>query len=117
MLVERAQEIKKSFPQVEFLASDVDTYLKRSAGPKHYIVFLDPPRQGTSSLVMESLAAARPEQILYLSCHPVSLSRDLSVFFKAAEKVGAKYHIARVQPFEMFPHTDHVETLVELRVD
>ena len=117
LLVERAQEFKKSFPQVEFLASDVDTYLKRSTRQKYDLVFLDPPRQGTSSLVMESLASARPEQILYLSCHPVSLSRDLSVFFKAAEKVGAKYQIVRVQPFEMFPHTDHVETLVELRVD
>ena len=117
LLVARAQKRKETFPSVQFLASDVEAYLKRSAVQKYDLVFLDPPRQGTSPYVMESLAASKPSQILYLSCHPVSLVRDLSVFLKACEKQAVKYQIARVQPFEMFPHTDHVETLVELRVD
>ncbi len=117
LLVARAQKKKALFPLIQFIASDVEAYLKTSDIQKHDLVFLDPPRQGTTADVMESLAAARPSQILYLSCHPVSLARDLSVFLKASEKYGVKYRIHRVQPFEMFPHTDHVETLVELRVD
>ncbi len=117
LLVQRAQIMKQRFPSVQFLAADVEAFLKRSAVQKHDLVFLDPPRQGTTAYVMEALASARPSQILYLSCHPVSLTRDLSVFLKASENQGTKYRITRVQPFEMFPHTDHVETLIELRVD
>ncbi len=117
LLVKRAQKMKQSFPLVQFLAADVEAYLKKSAVQKHDLVFLDPPRQGTTAYVMEALAVAKPSKILYLSCHPVSLARDLSIFLKSCEKQGAKYRITRVQPFEMFPHTDHVETLIELRVD
>ncbi len=120
-LVDRAQKLSTSFPRVKFLTSDVEAFFKLSSPQKHDLVFLDPPRQGTTSFVMESLAKMRPRQILYLSCHPVSLARDLSYFFKALEnysdKLVPKYQITRVQPFEMFPQTDHVETLVELRVD
>ena len=116
-LVERTQELRTAFPQVQFLASDVETFLRSSSIKKHDLVFLDPPRQGTTAFVMEALAFAQPRQILYLSCHPVSLGRDLSYFLKAAEQTKTKYKITRVQPFEMFPQTDHVETLVELRVD
>jgi 23S rRNA (uracil1939-C5)-methyltransferase len=117
-LVERALVHKKDFPQVHYLASDVEKYVQKSFSnglPKPPdLVFLDPPRQGTTAIVMESLAMVHPQQILYLSCHPVSLARDLSYFLKAAERASLKYRLSRVQPFEMFPQTDHVETLVEL---
>ncbi len=120
-LVDRAQKLSSSFPRVKFLTSDVEAFFKPSSLQKYDLVFLDPPRQGSTAFVMESLAKMRPRQILYLSCHPVSLARDLSYFLKALEnssdKVVPKYQITRVQPFEMFPQTDHVEILVELRVD
>jgi 23S rRNA (uracil1939-C5)-methyltransferase len=66
---------------------------------------------------MHALLEARPRKIIYISCHPVSLARDLQWFFAHAQKTGIKAQLTRVQAFEMFPQTDHVETVVELRVD
>lgn len=103
--------------RVEFQVSDVEKYvLKSKIGPND-LVFLDPPRAGTSQIIMEKLAAARPKKIIYISCHPVSLARDLKWFFAATTAQGVHYKLARVQAFEMFPQTDHVETIAELRVD
>ncbi len=69
------------------------------------VVLLDPPRAGAPGLLQE-LALGRPRAIVYLSCDPVSLARDL------AGVPG--YRIDLVQPWEMFPGTEHVETLVVL---
>jgi 23S rRNA (uracil1939-C5)-methyltransferase len=115
-LVGRAAENKKTFPKVQFINSDVESFLKRWPVTKHELVFMDPPRQGANPFIMKSLAAAGVPHILYLSCHPVSLARDLSDFMKAAKKSRKSYKITQVQPFEMFPHTDHVETLVSINL-
>jgi 23S rRNA (uracil1939-C5)-methyltransferase len=84
---------------------------------KNDLVVLDPPRAGASEEIMRALAAAQPRKIIYISCHPVSLARDLKWFFDWAQKLGLKASLDRVQAFEMFPQTDHVETIAELRVD
>lgn len=104
---------------VHFVHSDVEKYLLS----KHDIqstdlVILDPPRAGCSKEVMNALALAEPQKIIYISCHPVSLARDLKWFFEACERLGkTKLRLRRVQGFEMFPQTDHVETIAELGVD
>jgi 23S rRNA (uracil1939-C5)-methyltransferase len=116
-LVERAYLKKKDFPKVQFFMSDVETFLRRWPVDQHDFIYLDPPRQGSTPFTMQSIASAGVPHIVYLSCHPVSLARDLSVFMKAAEQAGKSYTITLVQPFEMFPHTDHVETLVEIKLD
>lgn len=115
-LVEKAQIQKKDFPKVQFINSDVENFLKRAPVQQQELVFLDPPRQGSTAFSMKSLASAGVPQILYLSCHPVSLARDLSVFMAAAKQSQKTYKITKVQPFEMFPQTDHVETLVSLEL-
>ncbi len=103
--------------RIEFHVSDVEKFvLNTKIGPSD-LVLLDPPRAGTSQIIMEKLAAARPKKIIYISCHPVSLARDLKWFFAEANAQGVRYKLARVQAFEMFPQTDHVETIAELRVD
>ncbi len=76
----------------------------RSAG----IVFLDPPRKGSDEATLAAIAAAAVPQIWYLSCNPATLARDLRFL------AGRGYRIGLVQPFDMFPQTGHVETLVTL---
>jgi tRNA/tmRNA/rRNA uracil-C5-methylase (TrmA/RlmC/RlmD family) len=69
------------------------------------VAVLDPPRAGAPGL-LPRLALTRPRVVLYLSCDPVSLARDLAAL--------RGYRIACVRTFDMFPGTEHVETLVEL---
>jgi 23S rRNA (uracil1939-C5)-methyltransferase len=72
------------------------------------IVFLDPPRKGSDEATLAALADAGVPQIWYLSCNPATLARDLRYL------AGRRYAIGIVQPFDMFPQTGHVETLVTL---
>jgi 23S rRNA (uracil1939-C5)-methyltransferase len=74
--------------------------------PSHGLVTLDPPRGGAPVLA-ERLAAAGPERVIYVSCDPATLARD------AARLAAGGYRIRRVQPFDLFPRTAHVETVVE----
>jgi 23S rRNA (uracil1939-C5)-methyltransferase len=69
------------------------------------VALLDPPRAGAPG-VLAKVALTRPRAILYLSCDPVSLARDLS------ELRG--YRVEAVQPYDMFPGTEHVESLALL---
>jgi 23S rRNA (uracil1939-C5)-methyltransferase len=70
------------------------------------IVFLDPPRKGSDETTLGAVAAAKPPNVWYLSCDPATLARDLKFL------VAKGYTIGVVQPFDMFPQTGHVETLV-----
>ncbi|HEX3368679.1 MAG TPA: 23S rRNA (uracil(1939)-C(5))-methyltransferase RlmD [Candidatus Cybelea sp.] len=71
-------------------------------------VFLDPPRKGSEEAVLSAIAEARVGKVWYLSCDAATLARDLK--FLAAKG----YRLDDVQPFDMFPQTGHVETLVRL---
>jgi len=69
------------------------------------VALLDPPRAGAPGL-LPTLALTRPRAVLYLSCEPTTLARDLATLLPRG------YRVTRVQPYDMFPDTDHVETLV-----
>lgn len=69
------------------------------------IVFLDPPRKGSDPVTLEAIAAARVSRVLYLSCDPATLARDLRLL------AANGYGLRSVQPFDMFPQTGHVEAL------
>ena len=71
-------------------------------------VFLDPPRIGAQVSVLEEINKLNPYKLVYLSCNPKTLARDLKVL------TGYGFNIESVTPFDMFPHTSHVETLVVL---
>lgn len=116
-LVERARSLNQD-SRLSYYVSDVESFLRKTAliGNQDLVV-LDPPRAGASEYIMRSLAAARPQKIIYISCHPVSLARDLKWFFDEAHKLGHRASLEKMQAFEMFPQTDHVETIAELRVD
>jgi len=72
------------------------------------IVFLDPPRKGSDEATLDAISNARVKNIWYLSCNPATLARDLAYLKTKGYALGV------VQPFDMFPQTGHVETLVTL---
>ena len=72
------------------------------------IVVLDPPRKGCDSAVLNALRAAMPDQIIYVSCNPSTLARDINLLLD-------KYEPTSITPYDMFPNTKHVETLVCLK--
>lgn len=80
----------------------------RDALKNAQIVFLDPPRKGSDEKTLGAVAAAKAPNVWYLSCDPATLARDLKFL------VAKGYTIGVVQPFDMFPQTGHVETLVTL---
>lgn len=80
----------------------------RTALREAEIVFLDPPRKGSDEATLAAIADARVPAIWYLSCNPATLARDLRYL------AAREYEIGLVQPFDMFPQTGHVETLVTL---
>ena len=116
-LVKRGQELTPT-SQIQFVESDVEKWLKGSKIGPHDLVILDPPRAGCSEATMKSLAQNPPKKIIYISCHPVSLARDLKWLADWSVQLGQPaLRLKRVQAFEMFPQTDHVETIAELEVD
>lgn len=72
------------------------------------IVVVDPPRDGCSQKVIEGVVSLKPKKIIYVSCNPSTLARDLSRF----RELG--YHTRSSRPFDMFPQTYHIESVTEL---
>ena len=95
-----------------FVAGRVEQRLReeplRTALRAAPVTFLDPPRKGCEEATLGAIAQARVPHVWYLSCDPATLARDLK--FLAAKG----YRLETVQPFDMFPQTGHVETLVLL---
>ena len=73
------------------------------------LVLLDPPRAGLDPRAMEGLLKAAPAQIVYVSCDPATLARDLR------KMIDSGYHLESITPFDMFPQTFHVETITVLK--
>ncbi|MGH7951453.1 MAG: class I SAM-dependent RNA methyltransferase, partial [Limisphaerales bacterium] len=82
----------------------------RSLHQNEITVLLDPPRKGCSPETLNLLRETRPVQIIYVSCHPATMARDLNIL--CADGV---FELARVQPLDMFPQTQHVECVAGLR--
>jgi 23S rRNA (uracil1939-C5)-methyltransferase len=98
----------------EFHAADdrrgFPAFLNRRERGSVELVLLDPPRGGVHARTLDAVLRLAPPRLLYVSCNPASLARDLAILTRAP---GA-YRVLRVQPFDLFPHTPHIETLVEL---
>lgn len=88
-------------------AGDAAAQLRRE-GVRPTIVVLDPPRKGCSPAVIDTVAEMEPERVVYVSCDPATLARDLKRFAEKGYKTEA------VQPVDMFPRTPHVETVAVL---
>jgi tRNA/tmRNA/rRNA uracil-C5-methylase (TrmA/RlmC/RlmD family) len=97
----------------EFISSTVEEVLPtlmQKFSPEKTSVILDPPRKGCLPETLRLLRETRPAQIIYVSCHPATMARDLNIL--CADGV---FELARVQPLDMFPQTQHVECVADLR--
>ena len=90
---------------VTFICGDAGEVMERMAseGNTADVVFMDPPRSGSSESFMDSVAVLHPAKVVYISCGPESLARDLEYF----KTIG--YRTKNITPVDMFPHTEHVE--------
>ena len=92
---------------VAFNKGDAGEFLRERAknGTFYDVVFMDPARAGADRKFLNALTKIKPKKIVYISCNPATLARDLKSLIK-------DYDIKEIQPFDMFPHTRHVETIV-----
>lgn len=92
---------------IEFHKADAGEFMVAMAarGQKMDVVFMDPPRAGSDEKFLSSVVKLGPDKLVYISCNPVTLERDLKYLVKH------KYEVKKIQPVEMFPFTEHVETV------
>ena len=95
---------------IRFYCADAGEFMVEMAqnGEKADVVFMDPPRAGSDLPFLTSLVKLAPEKIIYISCNPETQARDLAYLAKHG------YKVRKIQPVDMFPHTAHVETVVQL---
>ncbi|HZF01072.1 MAG TPA: class I SAM-dependent RNA methyltransferase [Methylomirabilota bacterium] len=91
-------------------AEEVLPELLKKNSPEKTAVILDPPRKGCWPKTLNLLRETKPSQIIYVSCHPATMARDLNIL--CADGV---FELMRVQPLDMFPQTQHVECVADLR--
>ncbi|MEK6693168.1 MAG: 23S rRNA (uracil(1939)-C(5))-methyltransferase RlmD [Nitrospirota bacterium] len=95
---------------IEFICDDVRKGLKGLIEKKEKgnLIVLDPPRAGATKKIIDRVIALSPEKILYVSCNPTTLARDLGWLREGG------YQLNRLQPIDMFPHTYHIEAIAEM---
>jgi len=92
---------------VDFTCSDAETFINIIDGDVD-VAIVNPPRKGCVPSFLEGLGRLHPERIVYISCNPATLARDLAILARY------DYNIEAIQPFDMFPQTAHVECIVKL---
>jgi len=97
----------------EFVSAMVEAVLPellKRFSPQATTVLLDPPRKGCWPQTLQLLCETKPAQVIYVSCHPATMARDLNILCG-----NGVFELARVQPLDMFPQTQHVECVADLR--
>lgn len=113
-IVEQAVEDAKKnarenrIDNAEFLCADAAeaASMLKNRGERPDVVIIDPPRKGCDASLIETIAGMEPQRVVYVSCDPATLARDLKLFFQKG------YEPQQVTPVDMFPRTNHVETVV-----
>lgn len=111
--IENARENSKvnNINNAEFIVGKSEEEIPKliSKGIIPDVVVVDPPRKGCEKTLIESICKSNPKKVVYVSCDPGTLARDLAIFHELG------YKTEEVQPVDMFPQTRHVETVVGLR--
>ena len=98
--------VKNGVENVKFIVGDVRDTLSRIE-QRADVMIIDPPRAGMHEDVVKQVLAMAPPKIVYVSCNPATLARDIGL-------IKDKYTMAGVQPVDMFPHTPHIECVAGL---
>lgn len=109
----RNNAARRQITNGRFIAATVEEVLPglvKELSPAQTTVLLDPPRKGCWPATLELLRQTRPAQIIYVSCHPATMARDLNILCDAGV-----FEVAGVTPLDMFPQTQHVECVADLR--
>ena len=93
-----------------FICADATDWMRAAAQPNSGlphpdVVFLDPPREGSTPACIDAVAAMKPKRVVYVSCNPETLARDLTHLSRRGWKA------LKIQPVDLFPRTKHVETV------
>jgi 23S rRNA (uracil1939-C5)-methyltransferase len=109
----RRNAILNGILNVEFAVGPAEVVMPRwqAEGISPDVIVVDPPRKGCDGALIRTMLELRPERIVYVSCNPSTLARDLRLL----EDGG--YRTVEVQPVDMFPHTSHVECVASLKLD
>jgi len=97
----------------EFIAASVEEVLPQLLqrfSPQASTVLLDPPRKGCQRQILQLLRDQRPAQVIYVSCHPATMARDLNILCESGV-----FELAQVVPLDMFPQTQHAECVADVR--
>lgn len=96
----------------EYYVGDVEKFLPEfieSHKVNADVVFVDPPRKGCDKIVVDTLLEIEPQKIVYVSCNPATLARDISL-------LEEKYILEKVSVVDMFPYTSHIESIAVLKL-
>ena len=93
-----------------FFAADATRWIGEAAaaGERADVIFMDPPREGSTPQFIESVARMAPKRVVYVSCNPVTLARDLELLTRKGYKVESS------TPVDMFPHSEHIEVVCSM---
>ena len=96
---------------VSFYTAGASDFLQdmAKAGEHADVIILDPPRAGSDERFLAAVTAVGPERVVYVSCNPETLARDLDYLTRHG------YRVTRIQPVDMFPHTEHLECVTLLQ--
>ena len=97
-----------SVNNIEFYNEDAGIFMEKyeEEGGKVDVVLMDPPRAGADIKFLNTLIKLKPDRISYISCNPITLERDLGILVSSGE-----YEVKSITPFDLFPFTEHVETV------
>ena len=101
---------RNKITNAKFICADATEWMSaaQADGLQPDVVFLDPPREGTTLDCIAALTKMRPARVVYISCNPETLARDLGIF----DKCG--YRATTLTPFDLFPHTEHIEVVIQM---
>jgi tRNA/tmRNA/rRNA uracil-C5-methylase (TrmA/RlmC/RlmD family) len=114
ILAARNNAARRGLQNVQFVMGEAGELLGealRKFPPSETTLLIDPPRAGCPPQSLAFLRQVKPAQLIYVSCHPATLARDLRLLCE-----DGIYALQRVQPFDMFPQTQHVECVAILRL-
>ncbi|MGG6438561.1 23S rRNA (uracil(1939)-C(5))-methyltransferase RlmD [Saccharococcus caldoxylosilyticus] len=100
---------KHGFANTMYTTGKAETLLPKwvKEGWEPDVIIVDPPRTGCDSKLLQTILRVQPKTVVYVSCNPSSLARDIDV-------LSESYHVDYIQPVDMFPHTAHVESVARL---